>query len=131
MHIPGSAWWNLGSGLARLGAHEAQNAIRAQTYILSVTNYDVFSTSSVYFEIMGQADLFEHAVIPGWEGAHGEHICSVSEVKHGFVDKICFIFCYPSCITQTKFVCMSNISTNDYDLRPMGLGRLGHRTWSP
>ena len=39
--------------------------IRAQPYILPVTNYDTFSTSYVYFESMVQADLFGYAVSPG------------------------------------------------------------------
>ena len=55
--------------------------IMAQTSILPVTSYNMFSTSNDYFEIMAQSDLFRYAVMPGLEGAHGEPICSVSESK--------------------------------------------------
>ena len=46
--------------------------IMAQSSILPVTNYNMFSTSNDYFEIMAQSELFRYAVIPGLEGAHGE-----------------------------------------------------------
>ena len=55
--------------------------IMAQTSIFPVTNYNMFSTSNDYFEIMAQSDLFRYAVMPGLEGAHREPICSVMESK--------------------------------------------------
>ena len=64
--------------------------MRDQAFILPVTNYNMFSTNNDYFEIMAQSDLFRYAVIPGLEGAHGEPICSVSEVKQ-VCDKNCHI----------------------------------------